>query len=130
MAGCLASKVPLVIYEFGTFDQSFQWQTGSPLSAVNLTNYTAVFSVKAKITDTTTLIAGVNKLSWAADADTGVYLDLASTGWYRLYIKDTDTSGICTGHVSIVGVYNIFLINPSGETVLKQYGPANIYAKV
>ena len=123
--GCVAVKANIVIYEGGTFDQEFIWETGSPLTAVNITGFTAVFTVRAKAIDTAALISITEGTSpWAADADSGVYIDTPETGKYKIYVNDTDTAGICIAHVDVKGVYDLFLTSAAGEVLFKQYGKA------
>ena len=129
--GCVAVKVNITIYEGGTFDQMFQWSTGSPAVVVNLTGYTAALSVRSKLVDTTALIYCSTAVSpWVADGDSGIYIDTPTTGEYRIYITDEDTTGICVLHKDVEGVYDLFLHNPAGEVVLKQYGKAALKAAV
>jgi hypothetical protein len=126
---CKVTKIPLVIYEGGTFDQTFQWQTGDPLANVDLTGFTAKFTIRSKLTDVEPLLAGTEKTDpWSADCDSGVYFDDAADGKYRLYINDIDTLGLCTEHKDIGGIYDLFLYSPAGESVLKQYGTAKLIA--
>jgi hypothetical protein len=129
--GCVAVKVPLVIYEGGTVNRIFQWKTGDPAVAVNLTGFTAKFTVRAKITDTVALLSLINKAGpWAADTDSGIYLDDADEGKYQLYVKDDDADSLCVAHADVIGVYDLFLYSAAGEALLKQYGKCTIYAAV
>jgi hypothetical protein len=129
--GCVAANIDITIYEGGTFDQTYQWKTGDPAVAVDLTGYSARMSVKKKITDTGSLL---NILyipgTFTPDLATGIYITNPSNGFYRVYIRDNDTLGLCVGFKDIIGVYDLFLMNSFGETVLKQYGTANIIAAV
>ena len=61
-------------------------------------------------------------------AKPGVYLDEPELGFYRIYINDADTLGLCAQHKDVVGIYNLFLYTPAGEAVFRQYGPAAILA--
>ena len=70
---------------------------------------------------------------WRPDAPTGVYIfendefdEYDENGKWRIYLRDNDTLGLCEAHKTIIGVYDLFLYNPSGESVLKQYGAATI----
>lgn len=129
--GCVAAKINLTIYEGGTFDKEFQWKTGTTPTAVDLTGYTAKMTVRATLAATTAILSLVNKTGpWVADADTGIYMDTPTTGKYRVYVKDSDAAAICSAHVDIEGVYDLFLISSGGESVLKQYGKAKLIAAV
>jgi hypothetical protein len=128
--GCVAVKVNIVIYEGGTFDQSFQWKSGDPAVAVDLTGYTAKFTVRAEMAGSSLVSATEASLPWEADADSGIYLDDASEGKYRMYINDADAAVLCADNADIDGVYDIFLYSPAGESVLKQYGKCAIKAAV
>jgi hypothetical protein len=133
---CIQANIPITIVEGGTFNKIFQWKTGDPALPVDLTGYTAHMQVRAKIKDTTVLL-DVDFIDepWEADGDTGIYFfddeyDPDDTGKWRIYLKDDDTLGLCEAHKDITGVYDLFLYNPSGEAVLKQYGVATIVAAV
>ena len=128
---CLAVKVNITIHERGTFDQSFQWLSGAEETAVDLTGYTAEFTAREAMSSATALISATEEAGpWATDANSGVYLDDALTGIYRLYINDADAQAICAAHADIAGFYDLFLTNPGGEVVLKQYGKCTIKAAV
>ena len=130
--GCIAVKIPLTIYEGGTFDRTFQWKSGDPAEAVDLTGFTARMAVRAKNTDAVpVLTVPFVSTPWAEDGATGVYLvDAGVDGKYRIYLKDSDTIGICATNKDIDGVYDLFLVSPAGESVLKQYGVARLIAAV
>lgn len=82
--GCVAVNAPIIIYEGGTFDQSFQWKTGDPAEVVELTNYTANMTIRAKIADAAALVSIETAESpWEEDGDSAIYLDDAATGVYR-----------------------------------------------
>jgi hypothetical protein len=124
----------ITIVEGGTFNSTYQWKTGSPSLPVDLTGYTAVGSIRSKLTDVAALLAIPNKAApWAADGDTGIYIYPNGSppddqGKWRIYLKDDDTKGLCTAHKDIVGVYDVFLYSPAGEAVFQQYGVATIKA--
>ena len=127
--GCVAAKYNIIVYEGGTFDQTFIWKVGTPAVVVNLTGYTAQFKLSAKIDDTVALVTcNTGIIPWAADAVSGVYIDAPTTGAFRLYLNDTNTSGIVLKDTE--GVYDLFLYNAGGESVLKLYGRAFIRAAV
>jgi hypothetical protein len=128
--GCVAAKVNIVVYEGGTFDQTFQWKSGDPAIAVDLTGYTAKFTIRAEMAGSSLVSATEASLPWEADADSGVYLDDADEGKYRMYVNDADAVALCADNVDIDGVYDIFLYSPAGEAVLKQYGKCAIKAAV
>lgn len=128
---CLAVKINLVVYEGGTFDQTFQWKTGTDTTPVDLSGYAGKMEIRSKISDYNALIA-INSTTdtWVADGDTGIYFDDAEDGKWRVYIKDNDTLGLCQLNKDIDGVYDLFLYSASGESVFKQYGKCKIYAAV
>lgn len=129
---CLAVKINLVVYEGGTFDQTFQWKSGDTPVAVDLTGYTGKMEIRAKITDPDPplITAETGTVAWEADCATGIYFDDALDGKYRVYLKDDDTLGMCESHKDIEGVYDLFLYSSDGEAVLKQYGKCKICAAV
>jgi hypothetical protein len=117
------ANVPLVIYEGATFKQTFQWKTGNPAVAVNLTGYTGIMQVRADIADETPLF----------DLDVsngGIIIETPETdGKYSISIDAEDTAGICPDHELIVGVYDLFLI--LGDVyMLQQYGQVLIHPSV
>lgn len=127
--GCIAVDVPITIYEAGTFDQTFQWKTGDPSAEVDLTGYSAKMIVRTKITDDSSLVNINESVSpWVADNASAIYLDKADEGKYRVYINDTDTTGLCPAHKNVTASYDLFLTSPLGEAVLKQYGIVTIIA--
>jgi hypothetical protein len=130
---CIRANVPITIVEGGTFNKTFQWKTGTPQEAVDLTGYSAHMQVRAKIKDETPLLdIDFKETSWEADGDSGIYLygDPEDIGKWRAYIKDDDTQGLCVAHKDISGVYDLFLYSPEGEAVLQIYGVATVIASV
>lgn len=124
-------NIDLTIAECGTYSKKFTWQTGTPLEAVDITNYTGHMQVRAKLTSDVYLIDIPSRVAvWTPDGLTGIYFDDASEGTYRVYIKDEDTAGICATHKDIDGVYDLFLYSPEGEAVLQMYGVATLVAAV
>ena len=117
------AKIDLTIYEGATLARTFQWKTGTPVVAVNLTGYTAIMQVRADIADEVPLF----------DLDTvggGVTIDTPQTdGKYSIFIEASDTEGICPDHELVVGVYDLFLINGTVK-MLHQYGKVRIYPAV
>lgn len=125
---CVSAKIKLTIHERTTFDRVYQIKNASD-EIIPLTGYTAVMSILAKITDTSPIITITETTSmWSEDAASGIYLDDASDGKYRIYLRDNDLDGICAAHKDIAGVYDLFLTAPTGETVLKQYGSCTLKA--
>lgn len=132
---CIRANVNITIVEGGTFNKVFQWKTGTPLTPVDLADYTARMQVRAKVKDEDPLLDVTFKdVAWEADADTGVYLaqtlDPEDNGKFRVYLKDDDTKGICASHKDISGFYDLFLYNPDGEAVFQMYGTASLVAAV
>jgi hypothetical protein len=127
--GCIAVNAPITIYEGGTFDQTYQWKTGDPAEAVDLSEYTAKMMARAKMTDIEPLISIETGTSpWDEDGDSGIYLDAGDEGKYQIYINDEDTANLCAQHKDILGVYDLFLYSPGGEALLKQYGVCTFVA--
>ena len=126
---CLKANIPITIIEGGTYDKTFRWEIdGTP---VDLTGYTARFSVRTKLSASAALISATTATTtWSADGDSGVYIDDPTSGEYRLYINDADSADILSVHKDTAGVYDLFLYSATGEAVLKQYGKATIYAAV
>lgn len=133
---CVRANLDIIIAEGGTYNQIFQWASGDPAVNVDLTGYTAHMKIRAKLKDTTPLVTLDHKdVEWAPEADSGIYFftdeyGTEDDGRWRVYIKDEDTEGLCAAHKNIVGVYDLFLYNPSGEAVFQLYGTATIYAAV
>jgi hypothetical protein len=132
---CIRANVNITIVEGGTFNKVFQWKTGTPLTPVDLTDYTARMQVRAKVKDEDPLLDVIFKeTTWEADADTGIYLaqtaDPDDNGKFRVYLKDDDTKGLCASHKDISGFYDLFLYNADEEAVFQMYGSASIIASV
>jgi hypothetical protein len=127
--GCIAANIDLTIYEGGTFDQTFIWKTGDPAVAVDLTGYSAEFKLSLKINDDAAMIECDSQASpWVAGGVSGIYIDNPELGEFKLYLNESDVSNICLK--DIVAIYDLFLYNPSGESVLKMYGNASIKAAI
>lgn len=127
---CIICKTSITVHEGTTFDQTYQWFSGDPAVAVDLTGYTGMFSILSKKGAATALIVtGPTEDSWEVDGPSGVYFDLTVLGTYRIYLNDTDTAKLLTNHSDICGVYELLLASPYGETVFKQYGRCKIYGR-
>jgi hypothetical protein len=128
---CVEAKVNIRVIEGGTFSKEFLWESGDPAEAVDLDGYTAKFTIREKMTNTTALVEGEEvDTPWAADGDTGIYFDSVITGKFLFYLNDEDVQSLCARHADIVGVYDLFLYSPAGEAVLKIYGTCKIPAAV
>lgn len=135
---CLKVYCPITIREGGTFDKLFFWYEGTDRTPVDLTGFSAIGAVKASASDPASSILIALTLQtgdFVEDGQTGVYItaddgDAAQEPSIRVYINDEDTTGICPLGEDIDGVWDMFLINASGESVLKLYGPAKIEASV
>jgi hypothetical protein len=126
---CYNFLYPITITEGGTFNQKFQWKSGNPLTSVDITGFTSKMQIRAKLTDAVPLIAIPHALDdWVPDGDTGLYLNTPESGIYQMYINHADTLGLCAQRKDIVGIYNLFLYSPAGESVFRQYGPVTILA--
>jgi len=131
MSTCLAAKVALVILEGGTFDRDFQWKSGSPAVAVDLTGYNAAMDIRTELASDTPLISlALEAGPWAADANSGIYITDAAEGMFKIYIKEEDTMGLCATHEDVTAVYDIFLTSSDGEAVFKMFGACKILAAV
>jgi len=130
--GCVAVEIPITIYEGGTFDKTFQWRSGEIPAPVDLTGFSARMQIRAKLADASPILeVPFSVAEWTPDGVTGIYLpDGGLTGKYRIYLKDENTLGICAVHRDIAGVYDLFLVSPAGESILKQYGVAALVAAV
>ena len=125
---CVPVESPIVILQNGTFDKSYSWGIGNPPVIVDITGFTGVMTIREKLKDTTPiLVLNTITQAWSADGPTGLYF--TNEEW-RIYINNTDSRIFCPSKRDIVGVYDLFLINPSGEAVFKQYGPASMIASV
>ena len=58
----------------------------------------------------------------------GLDLNTPESGIYQMYINHADTLGLCAQRKDIVGIYNLFLYSPAGESVFRQYGQVTILA--
>jgi len=128
---CIPHNYDIEIHEGATFNKEFRWSiTGG--SRVSLAGVTGAMQVRKKLTDTDPLldIPFVAEV-WQPDGSTGIYVyGDGSDDHYTIYIKDDDSMGMCANHKTINGVYDLFLYNASGESILKQYGDATIYPAV
>ena len=128
---CITHTYDIEIHEGATFHKEFRWSvTGG--TRVPLAGVTGVMQVRKKLTDVAPLInVPFVADAWVADGDTGIYVyGDGSDDHYSIYIKDDDLIGVCAYHKTINGVYDLFLYNASGESILKQYGDAVIYPAV
>ena len=53
---CIAANIDIIIIEGGTFDKTYQWKTGDPAVAVDLTGYSANMQIRAKTKSETILL--------------------------------------------------------------------------
>jgi len=127
---CASAKIKLTIHERTTFDRSYQLKDSAG-EIIPLTGYSAVMTIMAKLTDESPIVSILETTTtWAEDGPSGIYMDEADDGKYRIYLRDDDLSDICAAHKDIDGVYDLFLTAPTGETVFKQYGQCIIKAAV
>ena len=133
---CIRANVDITIVEGGTFNKTYQWKTGDPLTPVDLTGYSAHMQIRAKIKDVEKLLdIDLQSDDWVPEGDTGIYIyqvdEYDNDSWeWRIYIQYEDTEGLCINHKDIIGIYDLFLYNAVGEAVLQQYGTATIVASV
>ena len=127
---CVTHTVNLVIEAGGTLDKDFRWKYADSYSHIH--GFTAVFVGKKKYTSDENLFSLTSiETPWSADGDSGVYIldddaDADLFGKYKLYLKDDLTKTLCDTKKTIVGVYDVFLLNISGEAVLRQTGTLTI----
>lgn len=128
MAGAVSYEYNITIIEGGTYDKEFRWIVND--ETVSLLNYSGLMQIRQKITDTSVLLElPFIEIPWVADGISGIYLvNVGIEDKYKIYINDEDTTGLCINHKSITCVYTLFLYNAFGESVLKQFGNANIIA--
>lgn len=124
--------IDLEIAENTTYNKTFRWYTTVDRTPVDLTGYTGVMTIREKLTSASALLSIPAGGTWSADTTTGIYIydqtDDDDIGKYRIYINDTDTTGICTAHTNISGIYDLLLTSADSEVVFQQYGICNIYA--
>lgn len=127
---CTLYQYDLTIHEGATYDKWFRWKINDVI--VSLSGVTGIMQVRKKTTDDIPIIdLPFVDATWVADGTSGIYLmDVGVDDRYRIYINNEDSTGICSLHKDITGVYNLFLYNAEGEAILKQYGTANLIAAV
>jgi len=129
---CISHEVDLTIQEGGTFDRMFRWSVDAVIQ--DIAGFTGVMQGRKKLADAETLVdLPTAAVPWAADGDSGVYVeddgvDPDTQGWFRVYINDTDTTGLCESNKDIEGAYTLFLSSAEGEVVLKMFGKLIILA--
>lgn len=117
------AKVPIVVYEGATFQQTFQWKTGSlPETSVpvDLTGYTAKMQARVKLTDEIPLFDLTTQ-------NGGIIIEAPEEeGKYTIYISDTKNK--CgSKRELVVAQYDLFLISGSGVASLQQYGTLQVF---
>ena len=126
MAACVLFNFDITIHEGGTYDKWFKWTIDD--STVSLDGTEGKMQIRKRVMDDEVLLdIPFSADAWSADGATGIYIDTDTDTW-RIYITDDDSCGTCSDHRDIEGVYNLFLYNSDGESILKQYGVANIIA--
>ncbi len=130
MSGTVFNEYDITIHENATYDKFFQWKINDVI--VSLEGVTGYMQVRKKITDDLPILdLPFVATPWIADGDSGIYMeDVGVDDRYRIYINNEDSDGICATHKDIIGTYNLFLENASGECILKQYGEASLIAAV
>lgn len=130
MAGAILYEKNLIIHEGVTYDKWFQWKIDGVVRS--LVGVTGTMQVRKKVND---LVVILNlpfvATPWVEDGTSGIYIEDAGVDdRYRIYINNEDATGICASHKDIQGTYNLFLLSQEGETILKQYGVADLIAAV
>jgi len=131
---CVPYNYDMTVHEGGTYDKEFRWLVTELLTPVAIAGCTALLQVRKKITDADPILELTHITDpWAADGDSGIYIlddgvDPLLEGYWKIYIKDEDSLGLCDLHKDIGAVYNMFLYNTDDESILKQYGKFTIIA--
>jgi hypothetical protein len=127
---CVTHTVNLVIEAGGTLDKDFRWKYADVYSHIH--GFTGTFIGKKKYTSEENLFSLVSiNTPWVADGESGIYIlddnsDPNLFGKYKLYMKDDLTKTLCESRKTIIGVYDVFLLNDLGESVLRQTGTLTI----
>ena len=127
---CVSHNKDLVLHEGGTFDLEYRWSVDGVIQSLD--GCTGLMQIRKKLADATPLLdLPFVSDAWAADGVSGIYIkDDGITpelqGWYRIYVNDADSMGLCDSHKQIEGVYTLFLYSSLGEAILKMYGVMTI----
>ncbi len=114
-------RVDLIITEGASFSQDFIWTTGPFDENVDISNHKARLVARPKM-DSDTVIFDLDTDNGGIviadqEADNG-----AHKGMYSIVLSKEDTTGICPNHVQRDAVYDLYLEDENGNTVLHQYG--------
>jgi len=129
---CVSHNKDLTMHEGGTLDLEYRWSVDSVVQ--DLHDCTGLMQIRKKMSDAEPLLdIPFITDAWVADGETGIYIkDDGATpelkGWYRIYVNDVDSMGLCSAYKDIEGVYTLFLYSADGESILKMYGVMNIEA--
>jgi len=109
-------RVDIVIVEGLSFSQDFIWTTGENNEKVDLSNHKARLVARPKMdSDTVILDLDTNDGIVIADQE-------ADKGRYSIVLSKEDTEGLCPNHVQRDAVYDLYIEDNNGNTVLHQYG--------
>lgn len=103
------ATVDLTIYQGATFSRTFQWKTGTPAVAVNLTGYTARMQIRRKITDTDVVLS-------LTTSNGGITITNAAQGTFQIDITATQTEALTIK----AGVYDLEMVSGAVVTRLLQ----------
>jgi hypothetical protein len=103
------AEADIVIFQGGTFDQVFFYETGEPPAPVNLSGYTAKMQIRSKPESKAVIL----ELSTEA-GNNRITLNYASNnGAIRLFISAADTAQLSPRDEA---VYNLVIYNSSNGT--------------
>jgi hypothetical protein len=120
------ARYDIRIYEGATFRKQFQWKTGTPSVAVDITGYTGEMQIRSSKTSDTALIT-------LTTTGEGIEITDPENGIFTINITDETSSNVCSDHEDIKGVYDLLLIapgQPDGEVTMLLYGECYIVAAV
>lgn len=113
------AELDLVIYQGATFRRTFTWKTGSSLTPVNLTGFTARMQVRKKITDPDPVIS-------LTTSNGGIVLTNPTAGEFEIVITDTLTSALTIK----TGVYDLEFVAPGGDVSRLMQGAVEVSPEV
>ena len=104
------ASLNLTIYQGSTFVKPFQWKTGTPAAAVDITGYTARMHIRKKLKDTD------YTLELTTDNERIVITDMLNGKFeIRLTAAETATLPVMTG------MYDFEIIAADSETVYRLF---------
>ena len=113
------AELDLDIYQGSTFRKKFQYKTGDPAVAVDITGCTLRMQIREKITSATPFITLTTENS-------GITIDDPVEGTFTLFISATDTAAI----VLLKGVYDLELVYPNEDVSKLLFGAVTVIKEV